>query len=219
MIMAEREDAHSHILIKLSVWIFLLLILAVIALSYIFGVVVEPGYIGVRQITVALPLGPKQGFSDVGLTSGYHWNIPFYSRILFIPKTLQIIHIHRDTSLYPESEGALEVQTTDGSSVLVDISVVFRYLEAPGTTTVGEKIYSHGGPADLLKGLGSSQKMWRNTVRKVSIDELRRALGRLSTSEFYIPQKRQDEIKEAKANINSKLLKFGIKVESVLLRR
>lgn len=188
------------------------LLAAIMIVAFIFGVVVRPGEMGVRQILV----GPKQGFSKVALAPGYHWNIPvIYSKIHHIPEELQLLHMDRNTRLHPESEGALEVQTTDGSSVIVDVSIVARYYQSAGS----EGELKHGGPADLIQKLGARPDQWRNTLRKVSIDELRRALGRLSTSEFYDPVKREAQSVDARTNMNKALAEFGIQVVEVLVRR
>lgn len=184
----------------------LILIGIFFVLVYTFGYVVKPGDIGVRQITI----GPQQGFSRTGLKPGYHWSVPLYSKIHFIPKTLQQLHLHRNTKVYPQSEGSLEVQTTDGSSVNVDISVWYFFY--PETTA------EHGGPAELLKQVGFAQD-WKGHIHTAVTNELKKSLGRLSTSQFYNPQLREREITRAKKQINDRLQKDGIGIEAVLLRR
>ncbi len=204
-----------------AVWISFLKFLAFIGilgviLSFVFGVVVYPGTIGLRQITVDIPLAPSQGFASKGMAPGYHWNIPFYSKVHIVPQEIQLLHIHRDKDF---QSGGLEVQTTDGSSVIVDVSVLSRYYIEPGTDLVDGVTTTHGGPADLIQKLGDSSEHWNNTIRRVAIDELRRALGRLSTSEFYDPQKRQVEVGEAKRNINKKITPLGARIEGIFIRR
>ncbi len=190
-----------------------ILILVAVVLSFIFGVTIPPGNIGLRQITFGLPFGPKQGFAERGMEPGLHWNIPFYSRVHVIPQTVQVLDVNR------EETGALEVQTTDGSSVMVDVSILARFFHDSGTTEIGGKSVEHGGPAELIQKLGASPLQWDNTVRRVAIDELRRALGRLSTSEFYNPQKRELAAIEARDNINQKLGKFGVGIIGAYIRR
>lgn len=175
---------------------------------WLFGQVVSPGYMGVRQTT----FGPFKGFSDQGLEPGLHWTIPFYSKVHLVPEKLQMYHLHRDHSLYPNSPGSLEVQTTDGSSVNVDISILARFFV---DTIAGE----HGGPADLIKKLGISEESWRNTVIEVARDELRRTLGGLSTGQFYNPHLREEQVERAKQNMVLRLGEYGIGVDAVLLRR
>jgi len=198
---------------------FAALVAIVVILSFVFGVVIYPGSIGVRQITVDLPLGLKQGFVKDGMSPGYHWNIPFYSRVYIVPQDIQVMHIHRDRDNDNESTGALEVQTTDGSSVIVDVSIFSRFYKSPGEESIENVVVQHGGPGDLIQKLGASTEQWENTIRRVAIDELRRSLGRLSTSEFYNPGKRELSVHEAQVNMNQKLVKFGIIVEGAYIRR
>ncbi|MCB0318288.1 MAG: hypothetical protein KDD56_05985 [Bdellovibrionales bacterium] len=183
------------------------IVVTVAVLLYIFGDVVRPGFVGIRQIT----FGPGQGFSQSGLPPGYHWTVPFYSRIHMVPQTVQVLHFHREKSKYPNSAGSLEVQTTDGATVDVDVSVLTRIYDKPSK--------DHGGPADLIKNIGIVAEVWRNHVRRVSDDELRRSLGKLSTGQFYNPFSREKQVEEAKQNIGSRLAEYGISIQEVLIRR
>lgn len=195
----------------LSLVVFVAVVLSVVA--YTFGYVVQPGFVGVRQIT----FGPYQGFSREGLRPGYHWSIPFYSRIHFVPATIQFMdfdHIHQtDTQVRGSlwQQHPLEVQTTNGQSMFVDLSLLYRFYEAKGD--------SHGGPDDLVTRVGSEEREWRDRIITVVENELKKALGRLSTSEFYNPYLRQKEVEQAEKNMATRLAALGIKVEGVLLRR
>lgn len=197
----ERGFAAKGLLVLVIVGV-----LAITIVSYTFGYVVRPGQMGVRQIT----FGPTQGFSSEGLSPGYHWSIPFYSKIHFIPQTIQILNLHRDRQKYRRSPGALEVQTTDGSSVDVDVTVLYHYFSGPT-----EK---HGGPSDLLQRVGLS-KDWFAHVQIAAINELKKALGRLSTSEFYKPDLREKQVTNALKEMNKRLAPDGIAVDAALLRR
>ncbi len=191
-------------LLKFLVAVFVLFFIA----SFVFGVVVPPGFVGVRQIS----FGPMQGFAENGLMPGYHWSIPFYSRVHVIPQTIVPLHMLREgEGGKSKAFGPVEIQTTDGSSVVVDFSVLTRFFP------FSDK--AHGGPADLLKHLGSSRDTWMETVRRVATDELKRSMARLSTGEFYNPVRREEEILEAQNSINMRLNEFGIDVIAVLLRR
>ena len=177
------------------------------ALLYIFGDVVRPGVVGIRQIT----FGPGKGFSETGLQPGYHWTVPLYSKIHMVPQVVQILHLHRNKNKYPNATGSLEVQTTDGATVDVDVSILTRIYDRPSK--------DHGGPADLIKNIGIADGVWRNHVRRVSDDELRRALGKLSTGQFYDPFLREKQVEVAKNNAHRRLNEFGIAVEQILIRR
>ncbi|MBX7138833.1 MAG: hypothetical protein K1X83_12725 [Oligoflexia bacterium] len=193
------------------VGLVLIVALAVAVVAYLFGTIVPPGMIGVRQIN----FGPGQGFSNRGLSPGYHWAIPFYSTVHLVPQKLQVLHIDRERQLHPDSLGALEIQTTDGNKVDVDISLIKKVYPRAGT----EEGIEHGGPADLIKTVGTSSERWDNHVYKIASLELRRSLGKLSTSDFYNPHMRESAVETAFAAMRPTLAKVGISVEAVLLRR
>lgn len=186
---------------------------ALTGIAYTFGYVVPPGMMGVRKIGA----GPGKGFHKVALDPGYHPGLPFfgYSVVYLVPETVQVLHLHRDRSRYPEGFDALMVQTTDGVKVSVDISLFVRFYSAPGKMDKLE----HGGPADLLQMTGLNSSDWMNRIWRDAQDELRRSLGELSTQDFYNPMAREKKLLIALAEMNRRLARFGIKVEDVLLRR
>jgi regulator of protease activity HflC (stomatin/prohibitin superfamily) len=181
-------------------------LLGTIVVSYMFGQIVPPGTMGVRQIT----FGPYRGFSKEALHPGYHWSVPFYSTVHLVPQTIQTLTLDRH-SMVRGHGGAVEVQTTDGSSVDVDISILSSFYS--------NQTAEHGGPADLIQRIGVSEGAWRDRLRTACVNELRKFLGRLSTSEFYDPAKRESAIADTNKALNSRLAEFGIRVEAILLRR
>jgi len=198
--------------VQSAVTLLLLVSLTLGMLLYIFGYVVPPGAMGVRQIT----FGPGQGFSRAGLSPGYHWSVPTYSTIHIVPRTTQIIDMHRDGG----GSAALEIQTADRATVDVDISILARFYSEPGEEARdgGEK-RAHGGPADLLQRIGLARERWENHIRRTADDQLKRTLGKLSTPEFYNPFRREEQIRVAHRALNEILARDGIRIEAVLLRR
>ncbi|MCO6430515.1 MAG: hypothetical protein J5J00_06610 [Deltaproteobacteria bacterium] len=181
-----------------------LLLLAVVAVGYLFGAVVPPGQMGVRQIA----FGPYRGFSKEALPAGYHWRVPVYSTIHMVPKTVNILNLGTEGT---QGGGAIEVQTTDGSSVEVDVSIFTRFFPSGGE--------DRGGPSELIQKLGTRSSLWTDRIRTAGINEIRKHLGRLSTSEFYNPHLREAAVQDALESLNGRLNNFGVKVESILLRR
>ena len=186
--------------------------LAVIVLGWTFGTIIPPGSMGIRQIS----FGPFRGLTPEGLPPGYHWSIPVYSKIHIIPQTLQILNLDEAAARSGMRQGSVEVQTTDGSSVDVDLSILSRFLPA---AVKGENGVMGGGPVDLIQKLGPTSASWIDTVGRVAVDEVRRALGKLSTSQFYNPHAREQQMHEAYSRINTRLNEFGIRVEAALVRR
>ncbi len=192
------------------------LLVVLFAVVYTFGYVVPPGHMGVLRYG----MGPKQGYQPEGLAPGYHPGFPLMNlmTINLVPTTIQVVHLHRDRKKHPNSSGPLEVQTTDGAKVLVDVSLLARFFPAPTFDAKGGKV--HGGPADLLQSVGLSEHDWFNRIRRNADDELRRALGKLSTADFYNPNLREhQQVKVAHTRMNQSLSRFGIEVVGVLLRR
>jgi regulator of protease activity HflC (stomatin/prohibitin superfamily) len=196
----------------LSVLVFLVCLSAVIlvVLALVLGYVVPPGQIGVRQIA----FWPYQGFWDQGLKPGLHWNIPFYSKIYFVPQTLNVVNFDRESE-NTENIRPLEVPTADRATILVDVSLLTHFYDAPGQ----ENGSTHGGPAELLKTVGVSPDRWENRIRRVAEDSLRKALSELSAAQFYDPKLREEKIRIAHRNMNTSLMPLGIKVDAILLRR
>lgn len=224
----------------------LVLIAIVVVVYYVFGKVVPPGSFGVRQVTA----GPRPGFSPVGLRPGLHFSVPFFVHVHLVPSTIQVLNFHRSGQLgsmlevasvgASEAEKAgLEIRTSDGLSVVVDVSILTRFYSAPGESAPrestpdspeardgqdGEKqdegVPAHGGPADLFTRVGMEPADWDNQVRKVAADELRRSLGALEAGQFYEePKDRVAALERAKVEMRKRLDPVGISVESVLLRR
>lgn len=181
------------------------------ALSLVFGRVVYPGEIGIRQIT----MGPSRGFSEDGLEPGLHWSVPFYSQIHIIPQTVRSLDLDRDRELFPETMGSLDITTADGASVQADVSILTRFYRTRGE----EGGVKHGGPLELIQKSGRTSTAWNSTIYQVSSNELRKALGRLTYEQFYVLEMREKEVEAAQQSIANALAEYGIEIESVLLRR
>jgi regulator of protease activity HflC (stomatin/prohibitin superfamily) len=172
-------------------------------LFFLFGVIVPPGYIGIKQIFY----GPGEGYSNNGLKPGLHIKIPFYSDIHPIPTTVQILNLNREEGTVLEN-----VKTRDGALVDVDITVLTRIYP-------NRKEGEHGGPADLIQKLDVSPQKWTVQIRNVVERNLRSELSKLSASSFYDPEERYAHLKDATQLIRDDLKDFGIAVDDVLLRR
>ncbi len=181
-------------------------------LLYVFGYVVPPGMMGIRQIT----MGPGQGFSPRALPPGYHFVLPYYSTIHFVPKTLQVLNLHRQGEAEePSKNMSLEVQTADRATVDVDVSIVSKFYSEPGS----DGAQAHGGPADLLRNIGITKDRWENHITRTVDDQLKRTLGSLETSQFYQPDARDKQLAIALERSNAILARDGIAVQGILLRR
>ena len=138
----------------------LVLLLLVVALVYtlgffVFGKVVPPNFIGVRQNYYSLGFLSK-GYKKEGLQPGLHWKAPFLSTIHLIPRDFQFIafnaneneqisttgnikHLGDKTGQEPmfleavlnaeNTNQALDIPTADGSKVRTDVTLVIRFFD------------------------------------------------------------------------------------------
>jgi regulator of protease activity HflC (stomatin/prohibitin superfamily) len=190
---------------------FALIILAVcVVVAFVFGTVVPVGYVGVRKIA----FGPKQGLLAKPLKPGFHWTVPGYSTIYKVPQTVRVLDFERDGKV-KTSFGSLDVPTTDGTTVDIDVSVLYRFSNSAGS----REGITFGGPAELLNNVGPTELQWSKYLSQAADNELKRSLGSLSTVDFYDPKAREDRVKHAEKVLRETLAPIGIQVESVLLRR
>jgi regulator of protease activity HflC (stomatin/prohibitin superfamily) len=189
----------------------LLVVIAVTMVAFVFGEVVPMGTVGVRKIA----FGPGQGLTARPLLPGYHWTIPGYSTIYEVPQTIQIIDFDRNTQGNPNSFGALDIPTVDGTTVDVDASVLYRFYDRGGDTD-GLK---HGGPADLINNVGATDVQWRKYLSQVAENELKRSMSALSTVDFYNPKLREERVRSAEKSMRDLLSPLGVDVQGVLVRR
>lgn len=189
----------------------LVIVVAVVVVAFFFGSIVPVGSVGVRKIA----FGPKQGLLTKSLPPGYHWTIPGYSTIYPVPQTVRVLDFDRDVKANPSSFGSLDVPTTDGTTVDIDVSILYRFFERAGT----QGAQAHGGPADLINKVGATEAQWSKYLAQAADNELKRSLGGLSTVDFYDPKAREEKVLGAERSLQESLAPLGIKVESVLLRR
>jgi hypothetical protein len=212
-----KEQQHRSSTAEHGAWLpafgvlVLMLLVAVLALAFFFGTVVPVGSVGVRKIA----FGPKQGLLSKSLPPGYHWTISGYSTIYPVPQTVRVIDFDRDLQSNPHSFGSLDVPTTDGTTVDIDVSILYRFFAKSGF----EGSQAHGGPADLINRVGATEAQWSKYLAQAADNELKRSLGSLSTVDFYDPKARQERVVSAERGLQTALAPLGIKVESVLLRR
>lgn len=182
-----------------------------LVVAFIFGTVVPVGYVGVRKIA----FGPRQGLLDKPLRPGFHWTVPGYSTIYQVPQTVRVIDFDRDIQANPSSFGSLDVPTIDGTTVDIDVSLLYRFSNEPGDRDG----IAYGGPAELINNVGATEIQWSKYLSQVADNELKRSLGSLSTVDFYDPKAREDRVKNAEKVMRTALAPLGIQIESVLLRR
>lgn len=192
-------------------FLLMLVLLTVVGVAFVFGEIVPVGNVGVRKVA----FGPGQGLSPQILNPGFHWTIPGYSTIYEVPQTVRIVNFDRDGGGQPDTFASLDVPTRDGTTVDIDAAILYRFYADGGSDTSG----AHGGATELINQVGATEAQWGKYLSQVADNELKRALGSLSTVEFYEPTAREQAVKVAEANLRQRYAPVGVKLEGVLLRR
>ena len=123
-----------------------------------------------------------------------------------LDKTLQAIEMTADTSRGDRMvKDDLKVKTKDGSDVYVDLKIQYRM-----NIDMADEVIATSGPLDNYK-----QKWARDYVRAIT----RTYLGELITEEFYDASKRDGKLNLAQKELNDRLGKFGIIIDSIAIPR
>lgn len=214
-------------------------VIAVVLIFFVFGRIVPPGFVGVRQNYYGVFGLLEKGFGNRGLAPGLHWRIIGVSDVILIPSGFQLVHFN-DTPLTGDlNHAVLDVPTKDGSKVKSDVTLVVRYFQQadtdvpqppkpePVNATDDERSVPfavhherpHGGPRDLILRYRAEPNEQLKRLSQEAENELRKALGVLSTTEFYRPHLRERAVLAANERINDLVNPFGVEIWGTLIRR
>lgn len=234
---ASRNQSGS-ILGVLSFFVFAILTL-VILIFFVFGKIVPPNKIGIRQNFFSIMGILEEGYNESGLKPGLHWKVPGISDVILIPRDFQFIQLDANEKSGDLNLPYLEIPTSDGSKVKTDITLVLRYFDKPGKSEsigvdwssteanpdssdvpVVQKISrAHGGPKDLVNTYGSRNERQLRTFVGKAEDKLKRWLSALSTIDYYNPSLREKAALKSTESINEFSTKEGIELWGTLVRR
>lgn len=166
-------------------------------------VYVRPNQVGVKQVIV----GTKQGIHPEVYGPGLNWVVPGVERMHTFPADLQVLEM----SDKPSATGArnernvpaIKIQTSEGYTVSVDVTVVYRIEDA-------YKVITQIGPGRLYED---------SAVIPRAEQQLRRALGELDAEEFYRGDTREKAVAETQRQLIDELSPKGIRVTHVLVRQ
>jgi hypothetical protein len=210
---------------------------------FVFGKVVPPDMIGLRQNYYSIPGLISKGYQEKGLEPGLQWKIPYISNVLLFPRTFQLVNLDTIPFGGDLDLPSLDVPTTDGSKVKTDVTLVFRIYSKPGKSEgvssdeafkvnpeeandslpavpfLTKISYEHMGPRELVTSYTVDRKHQLNTLSRIAEDELRKALSSLSTTDYYNPILRERAALKAQYEFNKIASKVGIELQSTLIRR
>jgi regulator of protease activity HflC (stomatin/prohibitin superfamily) len=167
---------------------------------------VAPNEVGILESRLIPPQGIRPGLLEGGRV---HFRLPGQT-IHEFPTDLQVLEFTSETGEveFLESnrvrvESAIEVNTSDGSRVAVDVTVIYRIDAA-------ETVMAQSGPGRLFEN---------NAVIPKSIAALKKNLGEMVAEDFYDVRKRVIKQNAAQAQIAAELKDRGIGVAHVLVRQ
>jgi regulator of protease activity HflC (stomatin/prohibitin superfamily) len=163
----------------------------------------RPNELGVKQVIV----GSHKGILPEVYYPGIHWVSPGTERMYVFPADVQLLNLTNDASERGKAEQTvrppLNIQTSEGYTVTVDVSVAFR-IEDP------YRVITVAGPGRLYE---------ESLVFPRAEQILRKRLGELDAEQFYDVKLRTDKVQKAVADLNAELLPTGVRVVQVFVRR
>lgn len=195
---------------KIRVSTFTSLKLAIVGLITLFVLIflnntlvyISPYEFGIKQVKIGIGQGIQKNIFE----PGWHIAIPGFSLFHLLPSDIQIFDLtnrHEEQVVTPRRvERAAHIQTSDGFYVDVDVSILYRIVDAyQVVTTLGP------GEAHLEAGI---------LPRAEPV--LKQTLGTLTTEEFYDSHKRTRQVAVAKELLQKEIASKGLQVEQILIR-
>jgi regulator of protease activity HflC (stomatin/prohibitin superfamily) len=167
---------------------------------------VAPNEVGILESRLIPPQGIRPGLLGGGRI---HFRLPgqtihrFPTDLQLLEFTSEKTEIETLESTRVRLEPAVEVNTSDGSRVGADVTVIFRIVDA-------ETVMRQSGPGRLFE---------TNAVIPKSIAALKKNLGEMLAEDFYDVRKRVAKQAAAQAQIATELAERGIGVAHVLIRQ
>jgi regulator of protease activity HflC (stomatin/prohibitin superfamily) len=181
------------------------ILLALVLVSYnACSTYVAPHEVGVKQVILGSDKGIRPGVHGPGL----HLIAPGVERMHIFPSDLQALEMvdsraevagSHDQRVIP----AIKIQTSEGYTVSVDVTVLYRIDDA-------FKVVTQIGPGRLYED---------SAVIPRSEQVLRRTLGVLDAEDFYKGSARDEATGAAHKLLNEELNPKGIRVTHVLVRQ
>jgi len=189
--------------------LFVVIVLAVIVVGVILNlcfVYVHPDEYGVKEVKI----GVNRGIQDEAYGPGYSFVLPFgLERIHRLPRKVQVLELTVAPPKDPRTrlsasryyDQAAKIQLSDGFSVDVDVTVLYRIDD----------------PVKVIKTLGPGKLYLHNGILPKAEPILKQAFGELTTEQFYKPERVEKALK-ARDLLDEEMASKGVRVEQVLVR-
>lgn len=182
---------------------FLVFILVLILIPVVyFGVFenVQPATIGVKQ-----NLWSGEGVIEADFGLGLHLGVTGVHRWYFLPARTHFLNFSAEVGSRDEvvqNLDPLEIRTTDGNIVTVDLTVSYRIREG-----LGHKIIAEG-----------AAQFYRDRVASVVTAVLRAELPKLTSEDLQETSKRIQRVAELLPVLDSEIADYHCTVDQVLIR-
>jgi regulator of protease activity HflC (stomatin/prohibitin superfamily) len=165
-------------------------------------------YIGPNQVAIKqIVFGPGKGISPEILHCGLRWVTLGAEKLYLFPTDIQVLSLTSDSKERVASDKgtapALNIQTSEGYNVTVDVAVLYRVEDA-------YKVMTAVGPGRLFE---------ESLVVPRSEQLLRKRLGELDAEEFYDVTKRLEKERLALDDLNTQLVPAGLRAMQVFVRK
>jgi regulator of protease activity HflC (stomatin/prohibitin superfamily) len=183
------------------VWITGVVIVVLVIAARSCTTYVAPDMVAIKQVYYGGGAGIKKELYGPGL----HFVAGGVERLHMFPRDLQVVNFSEspsEVSREQRSAPAIKIQTSDGYNVILDVTVVYRILDA-------YKVFTDAGP-----GRAFEDKLVIPRADRI----LRKTLGELNAEEFYKGPKRIEKARGAKEALVVELKDYGVELDEVLIR-
>jgi len=187
-------------------------VVCVVVLLKLSLVYVHPTEFGIKEVKV----GVDRGIHEKIYGPGFAFVLPWVEKMHRFPRGIQVL----DMTAYPENsrpeksgffgkasetvrtERAAKIQTSDGFYVDVDVSILYKIVDA----------------YKLITTIGSGTLYLKNGILPKAEPVLKQAFGELNTENFYNSPMRAAKAEKARDLLNAELKPKGMQVDQVLVR-
>jgi regulator of protease activity HflC (stomatin/prohibitin superfamily) len=166
---------------------------------------VGPDDVAIKQVY----LGPGKGVQEEVYGPGLHFIVPGYERLHRMPRDLQVLDFNSEELKISGPIGddyraapAINIQTSDGYNVEVDITILYRISD----------------PYRVVTKVGFGRAYEDKVVLKRSDTLLREHLGRMIAEDFFNDGVRMRASEVVRQELTTDLQEWGIQVWGVLVR-
>lgn len=169
---------------------------------------IPPNQVGIKESRIIPPTGIQTTALDGGrikfLLPGQTIHLfPTDMQVLDLTNNKREVGIEARNEANHRIEPAVQINTSDGSQVTVDVTVLYRITD----------------PTLVITQFGPGRLFENNAVIPKTISALKKNLGEMVAEDFYDVHKREPKQQAAFEQIKKELLEKGIEVQYLLIRQ